>query len=71
MHGSPFVPSDTCPRESGGDGGGHGDGVMALVGVFAAIGGIITGVLLAGAVFVYLSRTLIQRWKQSAYGKVN
>jgi len=63
--------TENCPTQSSGGGGGHGDGAMALVGVFAAIGGILLGVAIAGLLFVYLSRTLIQKWKSSAYFKVN
>jgi ABC-type lipoprotein release transport system permease subunit len=43
---------------------------MALVGVFAGVGGIILGVAVAGVVFVYLSRTIIRKWKSAAYSHV-
>jgi hypothetical protein len=44
---------------------------MALVGIFSAVGGIILGVVITGAIFVFLSRKIIQRWKSSAYTHVN
>jgi len=60
---------DSCPEAS--PGSGNSDGDMALVGIFASIGGIVLGAAIAGAIFVYLSRAIIQRWKQGAYAKVN
>jgi hypothetical protein len=44
---------------------------MALVGVFSAVGGIILGLVVAVALFLYFGRRVIQRWKTSLFSKIN
>jgi hypothetical protein len=64
---------DTCPESTTvvDGGGGHDDGDMALVGVFSAVGGIILGLVVAVALFLYFGRRVIQRWKTSLFSKIN